>query len=182
MSEPSFNVVLSLFDESSTFMGSLGRYSGGGSKYERSIYNDLFNGSSSFNRALTKASYNIVNPRLNICLLGHATEFIQYMREERANKDDGLIQRILCSAPLPKFYSMEIVKEARNSDKAFSIAVFFYIIHRFHKRKILDNQNRSVNINLLYIFDDDAAKVFNSYYSEYKSISQRMNNIDNFIV
>ena len=37
MSEPDFNVLLSLFDESSIFMGNLGRYNGRGAKYNRSI-------------------------------------------------------------------------------------------------------------------------------------------------
>ena len=119
MSETNFNVVLSLFDESSTFMGSLGRYNGGGAKYDRSIYNELYMGDNSFSKTLSKVSYVISNPRLNICLLGHASEFIQYMKEEKSSKDDGLIQRIICSAPIPLFYEFKIVEDARNSIKNF---------------------------------------------------------------
>ena len=182
MSEKNFNVVLSMFDESSTFMGSLGRYSGGGAKYERSIYNDLFNGSSTFNRSLSKVSYVIVKPRLNICLLGHASEFIQYMQEERANKDDGLIQRILCSAPMPQFYSMDTINEARTAPKFFSFNVFLYAIHRYHKRTKLNDKGEEVSINIEYTFDNDANVAFNNYYNDCKRTSVRMNNIDNCIV
>ncbi len=75
MSQPNSNVVFLPFDESATITGQLGRYNGG-SSYDRSIYNELFNGDGSFSRVLSKFSYIIVNPRLNICLLGHANEFI----------------------------------------------------------------------------------------------------------
>jgi hypothetical protein len=46
------NCILSLFDESSKFLGSFSRYNHGGSSYDRSIYLDLFIGRHAFRRDL----------------------------------------------------------------------------------------------------------------------------------
>ena len=81
MSQQNCNVSFLPFDESETFNGQLGIYNGG-SCYYRSIYNELFNGGT-FSRVLSKIAYIVVNPRLNLCLLGHANEFIKYMVKER---------------------------------------------------------------------------------------------------
>ena len=171
-----------MIDDSSTFMESSGRYSGDGAKKQESIYNDLYNGSSMFNRSLSKVSYAIVKPRLSICLLGHPSQFIQYIQEERANKDDRLIQRILCNAPKPQFYSMNIIKESRTAPKLFSLNVFFYAIHRYHKKTHLDDNGEEASINIEYTFDNDAKDAFNNYYNDCKRTSARINNIDKFIV
>jgi hypothetical protein len=96
------NCVLSLFDECSTFMGSFGRYSnGGGAAYDRAFYLELFNGSKSFRRDLSKSRTVVKNPRLNICLLGHPQTFIKAIRYEQEHKDDGLMQRFLTCCPKP---------------------------------------------------------------------------------
>ncbi len=100
-------------------------------------------GDNSLSKTLSKVSYVISNPRLNICLLGHASEFIQYMKEEKSSKDDGLIQRIICSAPIPLFYEFKIVEDARNSIKKFSMSVFLYVIHRNHNR-FIDEIKRNI--------------------------------------
>ena len=54
-------------------MGSFGRYNGGGtgaSSYDRSIYLELANAPKDLRRDLKQARCRIVEPRLNICLLG----------------------------------------------------------------------------------------------------------------
>lgn len=91
------------------------------------------------------------------------------MQEERASRDDGLIQRILCCAPMPKFYRMDVVKDARSIEMKFSMSVFLYVIHRFHNKVT----------NLLY---EKATEAFRKYYSEYKGISEKMNIIHMFVV
>jgi hypothetical protein len=182
MSQPNCNVTFLPFDESGTFTGQLGRYSGG-SSYDRSIYNELFNGDGTFSRVLSKISYIIVNPRLNICLLGHANEFIKYMIEERNCKDDGLIQRLLCNAPMPPFLSMEKIKIAREITLPYSLTVLLYIIQRYHKRcSKVNNTEESVEVNVVYKFDDEAEIEVIKYYSQCRSISQKYNNIDSFLV
>ncbi len=182
MSQPNCNVSFLPFDESGTFTGQLGRYSGG-SSYDRSIYNELFNGDGTFSRVLSKVSYIIVNPRLNICLLGHANEFIKYMIEERNCKDDGLIQRLLCNAPMPLFLSMELIKIAREKELNYSLTLLLYIIQRFHKRENkVDNCEETVQVNFLYKFDLEASVEVIQYYSKCRNISQKFNNIDSFLV
>ena len=182
MSQPNCNVSFLPFDESGTFTGQLGRYSGG-SSYDRSIYNELFNGDGTFSRVLSKVAYIIVNPRLNICLLGHANEFIKYMIEERNCKDDGLIQRLLCNAPMPIFLTMEIIKLARETIVHYSLTVFMFIIFKYHQRYIkVDNSEEIKQTNFVYKFDDEAENEVIKYYSKCRSISQRFNNIDSFLV
>ena len=78
MSQSNRFVTFLPFDESGTLTGLLGRLSGG-SSYDRSIYNELFNGGGTFSCVLSKISYTIVNPRLNFCFFGHVNEFITVM-------------------------------------------------------------------------------------------------------
>jgi hypothetical protein len=101
-------------------------------------------GDDSFNKTLSKILYVISNPRLNICLFGHASEFIQYMKEEKSSKDDCLIQRIICSAPMPQFDEFKIVEDARNFIKTFSMSVFLHVIHRNYHRFIDEDSTNSV--------------------------------------
>ena len=66
-----FQSVISLWDESSSFMSSFGRYSGTSSAgYDRSIYLELSNASEEFRRDLKNARCVIDDPRLSIGLLG----------------------------------------------------------------------------------------------------------------
>ena len=132
---------------------------------------------------LSKIAYIIVNPRLNICLLGHANEFIKYMIEERNCKDDGLIQRLLCNAPLPPFLSMEVIKIARETEIKYSLSVFMFIIHKFHKRQsTVDGTDEMVNLNIVYRFDEEAQVEVTKYYTKCRLISQKFNNVDSFLV
>jgi hypothetical protein len=181
MSKANTNCILSLFDESSTFMGSLGRYSGGGAAYERSIYLELFNGGNSFSRVLSKETFVIENPRLNICMLGHPHEFIKLMREDKKKRDDGLMQRFLSNCPMPQFYSMEFIKEARNTERKFSMSILLYVIKRLHDRTILNDLNIKQPLPIKYCLDRESEKLFSETYSEYKEVSQSMNNNDTFI-
>ncbi len=166
-----------MFDESSTFMGSLGRYSNGGSGYDRSIYNELWEGPFLFCRNLANKAYIIQNARLNICLLGHASEFVKYMHDERTSKDDGLIQRVLCSAPMPSYIDWEEVKSARRIDINYSLTVFLYIIQRCHRRyKINIITNEAENFYLKYEFDNDSEVEYGKYYSKFKHLAKKLNN------
>jgi hypothetical protein len=134
-------------------------------------------GDDSFNKTLSKILYVISNPRLNICLFGHASEFIQHMKEEKPSKDDCLIQRIMCSAPMPQFDEFKIVEDARNFIKTFLMSVFLHVIHRYYNRFIDE-----VRTNSVYSFITDAKLACKDYYTDYKKLSKKMNNIDNFIV
>jgi hypothetical protein len=60
MSQPNCNVSFLPFVEPGIFTGQLGRYSGG-SSYDRSIYNELFNGDGTFSRVLSYFVYCFIN-------------------------------------------------------------------------------------------------------------------------
>ena len=98
--------ILSLYDESSSFIGALGRYNNGGTSYDRSIFLQLFNGTT-INRDLKGGRTRLRNPKLNICLLGHPCSFIRLIKEENESFDDGLFQRFLMCAPKPFLNSLK---------------------------------------------------------------------------
>jgi hypothetical protein len=133
--------------------------------------------------AVSVVSYIIVNPRLNICLLGHANEFIKYMIEERNCKDDGFIQRILCNAPKPLFLKMEIIKISRQEILKYCVTVLMFIISKYHHRNTkVQNSDEKIQLNVVYKFDDEADIEMTKYYSKCRSISEKYNNIDSFLV
>ena len=76
--------IASFFDESSQFIGSFGRYNGGGANYDRSIYLELANGGSDFRRDLKSERTIIKNPRLNLCINGHPSTFIEAFNAEKS--------------------------------------------------------------------------------------------------
>ena len=105
------------------------------------------------------------------------------MVEERNCKDDGLIQRLLCNAPMPLFLSMEKIKIAREITLTYSVTVLLYIIQRYHKRSSkVNNTDELVEVNVVYKFDDEAEIELIKYYSQCRSISQKYNNVDSFLV
>jgi len=105
------------------------------------------------------------------------------MIEERNCKDDGLIQRLLCNAPMPLFLTMETIKLARETIIHYSLTVFMFIIFKYHQRYIkVDNSEEIKQTNFVYKFDDEAENEVIKYYSKCRSISQRFNNIDSFLV
>jgi len=191
------NCILSLFDESSAFYGSFGRYSNGGASYERSIYLELFNGKSTFKRDLKKEKTRIYNPRLNICLLGHPQYFVKAMREEQATRDDGLMQRFLFCSPKPCFYDAHTIQKAQMVPRLVSFTVLLYLIKVQHEQKIKQHDNQEddkISINKMkiihednekktikYKFDSDAEQAYLQYYSEFREISAEMNEHDVFI-
>ena len=118
MSRPNFNVCFLSYNESSKFTNQLKRNSNA-----QSIYKELFDGDQRFKFLFSKSSYHISNPRLNICLLCEANEFIKYMIE-----DVGVIPRFLCNAP-------RLVISPGEKVTNYSLAVFMYIIQRYHQRQ-----------------------------------------------
>lgn len=64
--------MISLWDEATMFMSSFGRYSGSGSSanYDRSNYNEIFNGGDIFTRDIKGLRCRVNKPRLQIVLLG----------------------------------------------------------------------------------------------------------------
>jgi hypothetical protein len=84
--------VLSFFDESGTFFGSLDRKN---NSYDRSVYNSLFNSPKNYNRDVLNNQINLKDPCLNMCLLGHIEEYIQMLNSENSQDDDALMHRFL---------------------------------------------------------------------------------------
>jgi hypothetical protein len=186
------NCILSLFDESSAFYGSFGRYSAGGASYERSIYLELFNGKATFKRDLKKEKTRIDNPRLNICLLGHPQFFIKSMREEQATRDDGLMQRFLFCCPKPTFFDAEEICNAQKIPRKFSLTILMYLIKIFHEQTIREkNNDNEIKMKLLYedskkekiiySFSEEAASLYKTFYTDFRRISADMNECDVFI-
>lgn len=74
--------IITIYDESSAFIGNLGRYSGGNQGFDRSLILELVNGPSVYNRDLKSSKKRCTNPKLNMCLLGHPYTFINMMNDK----------------------------------------------------------------------------------------------------
>jgi hypothetical protein len=149
--------ILPLFDESTAFYGSLGLYKqGAGVSYERSVYLELHNGDSDYNRGLKSKSNYVEKPRFNLSLLGHPSEFIQMVRKEKTNLDDGMIQRFLLCAPKPVcLKSIEILS---CPDPEFDLSLIFFVIKTMNSKA-----------QILTFEDDEAKLVFHKYYDLYST-------------
>ena len=115
-------------------MSSFGLYKGSnGAGYDRIIILELFNAPKQFKRDLKVERTTITNPRLNICVLGHPDAYIKCIQDERANKDDGLIQTFHLCVPQPAFFTPEEIMSADTNYCAIQ-KVFYavYIIHKDH--------------------------------------------------
>jgi hypothetical protein len=96
--------IITIYDESSAFIGNLGRYTGGKGDFDKSLILELFNDRSIYNRDLKSSKKKCTNPKLNMCLLGHPYTFINMIKDERQNVGaDGLTQRFLFSSPKQEF-------------------------------------------------------------------------------
>lgn len=123
--------VLSFFDESGTFFGSLDRKN---NSYDRSVYNSLFNSPKNYNRDVLNNQINLKDPCLNMCLLGHIEEYIQMLNSENSQDDDALMHRFLLNIPQPVFKKAKYIREA-NDNYNFSLSSIFYMLYKIHEVK-----------------------------------------------
>ena len=175
-----------MWDEASTFLSSFGLYKGSGT-YDRSIFLELANGYSEFKRDLKQARCNIKQPRLNMCLLGsfsilfclfflifffkidkgHPSQFIDILKTERAQKDDGLIQRFIICAPQPSFYKSKDILDAPVQECSL-VNIFMFI-------SIANKDNK------VYYLSPEAEKLFCRYFDEYRQGVENSYKVDSFI-
>jgi len=162
--------MLSLYDESATFLGSLGRYSSGtgAASYDRSIYLSLWGALDSYERDLKSERTRIDNPRLNLSVNGHPTQFINLLRNERFFYDDGLFQRMLCNAPVgPKVYAEDIRNTPQSIVALHCILYFLYVAHF--------NRNRN------YTLTEAARQIFDSKFNLYRDRVEFANAFDSYL-
>ncbi|CAF1002011.1 unnamed protein product, partial [Brachionus calyciflorus] len=158
--------ILSMYDESSSFIGSLGRYTNGGTNYDRSIYLNLFNGIT-INRDLKCGRTRIKNPKLNICILGHPWAFIRLIKEEIENFDDGLFQRFLMCCPEPPIVSLKEIR--KKPSPKISIVAILYLIFKLNETP------------QIYKLNKEACDRYDSIYDVNREIVSLSNNVDSFI-
>ncbi|CAF1091689.1 unnamed protein product [Brachionus calyciflorus] len=158
--------ILSMYDESSSFIGSLGRYTNGGTNYDRSIYLNLFNGIT-INRDLKCGRTRTKNPKLNICILGHPWAFITLIKEEIENFDDGLFQRFLMCCLEPPIVSLKEIRKKPSSK--ISIVAILYLIFKLNETP------------QIYKLDKEACDRYDSIYDVNREIVSLSNNVDSFI-
>ncbi|RMZ95548.1 hypothetical protein BpHYR1_019686 [Brachionus plicatilis] len=146
--------LISLFDESATFMSSFGMYKNSDGKYDRSVYLELYTGPSGYDRTLSGNRHFIEMPRFNLCVLGHFSDYIDFVRQEKKIKDDGLIQRFHLCAPEPKFYQSEEMMSVPKLK--YSLNVLFFIILKMNRLKVN------------YKLEPKAHELFCTVYDRYK--------------
>lgn len=157
--------ICCLFDESNSFIGSLGRYSNG-ANYDRSLFLSLYNAPSSLDRDLKSGRTRLVEPRVNICLLGHPFQFIKMLKEERDGFDDGLIQRFLLSVPKPHYIKATQIRNAKKPK--ISLFSILFAIYNLYKNQV--NFKPS----------DVSLEVFDDIYSTNQNLIEKANTCDIF--
>jgi Protein of unknown function (DUF3987) len=149
-------------------MSSFGLYKGsGGGTYDRSVISELYNAPRRYKRDLCKNRTCIDNPRLNISMLGHPESYIRNVREERIQKDDGLMQRFLFCAPEPAFYSAEYINTEH--ERCCAIEKVFCAVYYSHEK------------GTHYVLSQEAHDLFCDYYSDFKNLVRKTNLNDVFL-
>jgi hypothetical protein len=132
--------MLSLLDESSQFLGSFG-----GLSYHRGVYLELIN---EYIRDLCYKSTHIVNPRLNLYMVGRPSSFFKLTREA-LGMDDGLIQLFLSISPSTCFSDSDSVEKAGQNPRPFILTTLLFNIQLYHnfvknEETVLDNRLKKI--------------------------------------
>ena len=152
--------LLSIFDESQAFFNSFGLYKATCAAYEKSVYLELHNGSSSYNRSLKSKTTRIDNPRFNLALFGHPGNVIQMVKKKFEKSDDGLLQRFLISAPDPVVLFSTAIMNCKPI--TFDLSVIFSIAKKLNTEDIL------------LTLDNEASVKFNEVYDFYKTYISKL--------
>jgi len=153
--------ILSLFDESSTFFGSLDRKNN--SSFDRSIYNSFFSAPKTYTRDVLNNQLFLENPILNICLLGHIEEYIQTLNCENTRINDGLLHRFFLNIPQPIFKKAKYIREAIVHDN-ISLTSIFYMLYKINE------------IERVYTFKN--IQKIDALHDDFKDIIEKTHTID----
>lgn len=159
---------MSYFDEAGIFLGSLGRYSSGGSMYDRGVFLNLWNGPNMFNRDCKGVKTRLKNPLFNMIMNAHPQTFTRYLEDEMLFECDGFFMRMLFWAPAPLFdVKSEEMRETPDPD--ISAVCLLYAIEVFNEK------------GLIFEFDKEAYKVYDAYVDIFRRMIKLANNIDGAI-
>ena len=134
---------------------------------------ELFNGFKTFRRDLKSGHTVVHRPRLNICMLAQPNSFIKLMKEEQAVRDDALMHRFLSLCPSPIFSSAAEIKEAQKKEKPFPLECLLFALYLLHYEED--------GVIVTYEFTADALVIYETIYTDFRKISQTMNEHDVFI-
>jgi hypothetical protein len=164
------NFFLAMYDESATWLGSLGRYTSGSqaAPYERSIYLTLWAAVNAMDRDTKTARQRLVKPRYHTSLNGHPIQFINLLRNERFSYDDGLFQRFFTAAPEPPNLLTKDIRNAPESMVKLHCLLYFIHLNHFDKKRN-------------YTFSKEAAEIFDKYFDTCKLRVNILNQFDPFL-
>ncbi len=157
------------FDENQTFFGSLDSHNGT-SNYNKRLYSSLFNAPpelcQEFLTELVGSSAHIIEPRFNLCVLGHLKEFLDNLKACDSYYDECLMHRFILNSPKPVFFKAAQIRSACTSE-TISLAKIFFFLFKIHKEK------------REYIFKDESK--IDSVHDKYKGLIEKTNELDSFI-
>lgn len=87
------------------------------------------------------------------------SDYIDFVRQERFSRDDGLIQRFHICAPKPVYYKSTEIMSVPAPD--ISLTVLLFIVHKLNMTPIK------------YTLDDGAKIVFYEIFDAYKDYSDK---------
>ena len=162
------NGCIAFYDEASSFLDSLGRYSsssGSGAKYERGIYSSIFSAPGFYNRTTVRNEINLTKPRFNFCLAAHPAPIHTILKNEKKSYSDGLFARILIAAPKPPFKHYNSISDA--PEPGISLTSILFMISKMHM------------VGVEFTFDQDASAAAGKLFTKFSTLSERANKANN---
>ncbi len=170
--------VIQIHDEFNTLVDSLGLYKSGGnggSSYDRSLLNSIYNGDPEIKRTTMKSSVVALNPRLSIIAAGHTFRIMDMLKKEKrsTSSSDGFISRFLFCAPMAIRYSLKNVPQF--SSKVFDVTNLLHAVYIINKNFHLNDKTEFLN------FDEDAFNLLSDTFENYDSIAVKYQLINGYI-
>lgn len=162
--------VLSLYDEGSTFIGSIGRYNPNGVALERAVYLELYNGPEQYKRHTKSQSSSTENPQLNIGLMAHGYLFVDLIRGELTALNDGLSHRFFIASPPNDSYSeIHSLRSTKvNNCSEVSLVSMLYLIKRLCDSPVT------------FTLDPEAFDQFDKFHIAFRGITNLANSKNDF--
>ncbi len=170
---------IQLWDEFATLSESFGLYKGGGgggSAYDKSIFNSIYNGESEIKRSTLKSQTCALEPRLGILAAGHPSRVIEMLLKEKNLKSasDGLISRFVFSVPNAMRKSLRDL--ATIPENSFTINYLFLIVYFINK-----NAGETIEKKTFLRFSESAFDLLNTCFDEYNAIAAKYQLTNGFI-
>ena len=147
----------------------------GGSSYDRSIFNSIYNGDKQITRTTIKSTVVCNNPRLSILAAGHTPKIMNMLKKEKqtTSSSDGFITRFLFCAPQAIRYSLKNVPKTGSK--------FFDVIHLLTGVSVLNKNFKRFKEDEFLTFQEDAFDLLSDTFDSFDALAAKYQLANGFI-